>query len=204
MSKSKKVLSIILSLIVLWGNGISIYAADKDLSLPVGYVTLTNDQGLVYKINIYPQNRLKNSVNDGSFQYMASTDQMEIVRMPKGSMSDDTWDVTTSVQFFMTINYSTQSNPSTIRLDSVSGSMNVNQTDLTISNQKLGAQCSNPAVVQQSIWKYPTGQSFSYSTGFQSFVPAEDSFSSVGSTWSGTITRGSSWDWNFYLYRYGL
>ena len=203
MSKlNRKISAIIISCALIVCNSISIFAAESVENEAVGYLTLSNGNGTVYKVDIYPQDVSEFSTDDSSITYTASTDDLELIAIPlNGDMGDSYWDPSGSVLFNMRLYYSEQSNPSTVRLDKVTGNLSVKQANITYSNQKVNYQCSNPSVVQQQNSKYPTGSSFSYNTGFSKYVPAAD-YSSVGAAWSGKLTRGSSWTWQFNVYRY--
>ena len=175
-----------------------------------GIITFSNKKGTKYEMKVYEMPGEKSFKKDnGEYQttYVATSNQMQMVSEPMigpfGSMTDDKWDPSISVHFYMKMNYK-QNTVGNMCITSVTGRMVVSQSNLTISNQLVGAQCSNTAALIQQVERYystNSQRSFSFNTVFTKYAPIGNGYSSVGATWIGNITRGSKWSWNFVMPR---
>lgn len=66
------------------------------------------------------------------------------------------------------------------------------QSGVTAITTEVFYQTTNPAArVEQLKRKYPKSTTFSYTTGFEKYLPAHSSFF-IGGTWKIKLKRGSS------------
>lgn len=169
---------------------------------PVGTAYLTSPKGeFVYSVDIYVA---PNSQNDNSITYIASTENATLKStQTRASYTDEQWDSTTSVYFSMTVDYSKNSS-NYICLRQVSGSYNIQQSGISVTNQSVEYVQESPLLgVNDYGIQYPTSSSFSYNTGFTNYIPDNISTMTFGATWKATINRGnSSWSFSFPSYRY--
>ncbi len=167
---------------------------------PISYISLSSEKGgVAYSIPAYAIGTPKID-SDGSHEILlvASTDdRIETENSLRGSLTDEKWDSTGSVEFVMTVTWTTSGEY--IKITNGSGYMVFHQSGLQVSNQVVRIGQSSPYTgVNESITRYPTATSHNYNTGFSRYVPKGPG-GYYGTSWSGRITRGSTWNYSVYL-----
>lgn len=181
----------------------------KSKQAPVNAMTLKNDNGIEYTVDVYAIDTSDlTSETEGvdSITYVASTDNMQLISpLTKGSLSDDLWDSSQSVHFYSTIYFNSSTDyPPKYLLTKVSGNYSiVSGQSVSVKNQVISYGCESLSeiVKNQHDTKKITGSSYSYSTGYTKYIH-EGAGASMGVNWTGTIQRGSSWNFEFSNYKF--
>ncbi len=122
-----------------------------------------------------------------------------------GSKSDSAYDNSYSVYATISINYNTttSSGKTGYLLKSVTGSWQIKDSSVTLSNRNVIYACTGLTLngsynLNQYVEKNISSNSFSYSTGFSSYVINDSGYDlgTMGATSSVTLKHGSSSTWN--------
>lgn len=109
------------------------------------------------------------------------------------------WDSTMSVKAHTTIFFKTKDTPVLYLVTKATGGYSFGDLNVTVTEQKLKVACNGTfptPVSSQIINKTPTGDSFSYTTGFTKYVKPD--YGSIGATYTLTLKRNGS-PWNLQL-----
>ncbi len=125
-----------------------------------------------------------------------------------GSKSDSAYDDSYSVYAKISINYNTTSSNGRTGylLKSVTGSWQIKDSSVTLSNRNIIYACTGLTLngsynLNQYVEKNISSNSFSYNTGFSSYVINDSGYSlgTMGATSSVTLKHGSSSTWNLTI-----
>lgn len=167
--------------------------------IPVDTTVFKNLNGIEYQMNVYelmstePSEVARNGSVDDIYTvtYGASTDGMVLMTpMVKSSNTDDFWDSTSSVDFFITLTYTKSSDA--YKLTNVSGYVNFASSGIQLTNHTVMYGCNSiyETIQQRDEFTF-TGSSFNKDTEFTKYVQ-NIADAVMGCSWSCVLTRGTS------------
>lgn len=176
-----------------------LYEKIENNEIPVDTTVFKNLKGVEYQMNVYelestePSEVTRNGSDDGTYTvtYGASTDGMVLMTpMTRSSATDDFWDSTASVDFFITLTYTKSSGA--YKLTNVSGYADFASSGIQLTNHEVMYGCNSIYELIQQRDEYTfTGSSFNKNTGFTKYVQ-NVAGAVMGCSWSCILTRGSS------------
>lgn len=175
--------------------------AKESNSAVQGEATLASDDGTVYHLPTYivdttqlAREMTNNETVQSQVAIVDTADATDATRAA-GNKGSTLWDSTSSVKSSSTIYYD-QTQSGSIRnykLTSFSGSYSIQQSGVSVSTIDLAYGCSD-SLKGQNGTKYPSGSSYSYSTGFSKYASPQNGQFACGITHRMRISRGSTWN----------
>lgn len=165
-----------------------------------------SDEGLIYNLPVYTID-ISELVEDitGKEAFVqtevidtSNATESNISPLAAGNKYEEAWDSTLSVRAWSTNYYDkkTVSGKTMYLLKTVSGGRSISQPDAQITSQTLVYGCTDMLNVQTAT-KYPTGSSWSYSTGFTKYVSPDNGPHAMGNNITFKIRRSTSTTWTF-------
>lgn len=181
----------------------STHQARRGSSSPVNCTAeLTAEDGSTYTISLFeytPAATSKETTHTKTYVY--STQPEYVTPRAYGDTQTNTgWDNSISVYGYITITYnsrpySSNSNVTEYLLTNVSGGWEKSDSYVSMSNRFVAYTCQYVFAQNQVAWKYPTTNTFSYSTGYGTYVPDDNTTAVLGAQCSVDLSHGSSSKW---------
>ena len=183
MRKIKKIVTLLLTLVFVASNTIYSFANENStLSSDVPHetciITLTSPNGIKYNVMAVeePPMQLRSSNGDIAKTYSYSLDSKNMQRVTpstRGGQSNDEWDDSISVHGYITITYASTTLSNGLKgykLTKVNGKWEKSDNAVTMSNRRVSYTCQDVNHQNQITAKFPSSNTFSYSTGYTTYV----------------------------------
>lgn len=160
---------------------------------------MKSPEGLEYKMNVYELNSNQENQNisgDGIYTkiYGFSTEDMTSSSMARGDMTDDIWDSTQSVGFYIKLTWDSLSGK--YKLMNVKGWVDFASSTISLSKNKVQYGCNSIYEgIQQRDELTFSGSTFDVDTGFTNYV-SNIAGAVMGCSWSAVLNRSTSF-WPF-------
>ncbi|MCD8192371.1 MAG: hypothetical protein LUD55_06240 [Oscillospiraceae bacterium] len=162
---------------------------------------ITAEDGSTYSIALFEYTPAAVSDGESNTQTYVYSTQSEYVT-PKASGNTQTntgWDDSLSVYGYITITYNSRpyndSGVTEYLLTKVSGGWERSDSTVSMSNRFVAYTSQYIFALSQVTWKYPTTNTFSYSTGYSTYVPNDNTTAVLGAQCSVDLAHGTSSNW---------
>lgn len=226
----KRILSIILACVLGFSVNVSAYAEESNesslsirdmfeaavssaqargMSSPLSVDTvLTNENGDVYSVNMYEYIPDSTS-NDDSYTktFVYSTQAEYVTPRATNTQTNAGWDNSISVYGYITITYHereyfTNNGVSEYLLTKVEGGWEKSDPRVTMSNRYVSYTCQYLFDASQVNWEYPTTNTFSYDTGYDTYIIEDGNSAVLGAVSIVDLAHGSSSEWELMTRAY--
>ncbi len=163
---------------------------------------ITAEDGSAYTVALFEYTPA--TVSDGTSHtktYVYSTQPEYVTPKANGNtQSNAGWDDSISVYGYITVTYnsrpfSSSSDITEYLLTKVSGGWEQSDSSVSMSNRFVAYTCQYMFAPSQVTWKYPTSNTFSYNTGYSTYVPDDSASAVLGAQCSVDLSHGSSSRW---------
>lgn len=163
---------------------------------------ITAEDGSTYNVALFEYTPA--TVYDGisyTKTYVYSTQAEYVTPKANGNTQTNTgWDDSISVYGYITITYNSRpfssgSNITEYLLTKVSGGWERSDSSVSMSNRFVAYTCQYIFALAQVTWKYPGSNTFSYNTGYSTYVPDDGATAVLGAQCSVDLTRGPYSQW---------
>lgn len=166
---------------------------------PVGVsAQLKNDSEDLYDVRVFEYTPATRTLADGTITktYVYSTDGIS-PRANGMELIGQGWDDSYSVYGSITMVYNTRPNATYTEylLTRVFGGWERSDTTVSMSNRYVAYTSQYVFALNQVSWKYPTSNSFDYSSGYTQYIPDDGVSSVLGALCSVDLAHGSSSRW---------
>lgn len=172
-------------------------------SSPISCTTeLTAEDGSTYTVELFEYTPAATSnATEHTKTYVYSTEAEYVTPRANGNTQTNTgWDDSISVYGYITVTYNSKphtvnSNITDYLLTKVSGGWERKDSSVSMSNRYVAYTCQYVFALNQVTHQYPTTNTFSYNTGYSTYVPDDGLSSVLGGQCSVDLAHGSSSRW---------
>lgn len=179
-----------------------IVTASADTTSIQASATLENDLGDVYDVAVYEYLPARQVLSNGlqTKTFVCSTENIS-PRSYGLEESKKGYDDSYSVYGRITITYNSRPNGSYTEylLTRVEGEWEKEDSRVVMSDRFVAYCCQYVFNIDQITWKYPTSNTFDYSTGYMTYVPNDRTTAVLGGASSVTLSHGSSSEWDLHM-----
>lgn len=175
-------------------------ATTTSCSESIYYTTLENSDGDSYDVQMFEY--LPGSSSNGTTQtktLVYSTSPEYVSPRAGHSQTNGGYDSSISVYGYITITYDVlpfNDYQDKYLLETVSGGWEKSENSVVMSDRYVSYTCQYILDSTQIDWKYPTGNTFSYDTGYDIYVPDDNTSTVMGAVSIVQLAHGSASRWD--------
>jgi uncharacterized cupin superfamily protein len=163
---------------------------------------ITAEDGSTYSVALFEYTPASTSNETSQTKtYVYSTQAAYVTPRSNGNTQTNTgWDDSISVYGYITVTYNSRpygskANVTEYLLTKVSGGWQRSDSSVSMSNRFVAYTCQYMFQRDQVTWKYPTTNTFSYKTGYSTYVPDDGTTAVLGAQCSVDLSHGTSSRW---------